>query len=845
MRRITIYCAVGVFLLLASVAVMFKIDLAIGEIFSNNGIEENGTISGYVADAETNTRLLSARIGTWDVYASAESYHNSDTLQIEIFADDTDHQDWYLQPLQEPIISLQPPEFNFELDWGETETDILTIDNLGVSPLTWNASVSYNDIGLLRRQATHQTSQHRGELDDPYFLLIMDNMLWYQTIQEALTDYGVPFDINGSWQLEDIDLTGYTVIMIPSAQSTDTYTTIFQTNGEALEGWITDGGWLAFLGSTQPGNHWTTFDGVSEVYQMATPNTALIPDHPLLNYLVEVPPIINGSSTNYIVNLPENALVITFGNNEDQPTLIEYDYGLGNVIISTQTLETGYRYHTEMGLIFQNLIAYAAESAEPEGWLHLEPNSGTVNPDQETEVELQVTMDNEDLVAGVYYALVTVNSNDPEHPVTTIPVTVNLLTGAPISFTVNAETPFITNYFELISTWVDPSPFVQDAETLFGTLPELVIVYNHLGGVYIPDLINTLGNFDVAKGYRIFIHQAEEPGWLTFRGYPVPEDFTYHVTAHSWNWLGYPFPDEIPVEIALTNLREHLRIVMNDRGLLWIPDLINTLGMMVPGEGYYIFTEEEVDFTYFPGGLLDVSRSSDLWTIPSVADPVNPTGIPYAILITLDETLTTVKSSGISDSDLNPAGRYSQYLSQNLAVSPAILEVYDGNLLVGKSPVLIDRDFTPVIAWGGSERHQVAGFKSGEEMTIIVKDANGAVIPTRQSNNPKFGVEAYGRVTLSASNVLPSEFSVGKAYPNPFNPSITIPFAVPKTGEVSFTLFNILGQRVYEVSRVYEAGYHQFQFNLTASGDQLVSGVYFIQARLGNQRGMQKILLLK
>lgn len=92
---------------------------------------------------------------------------------------------------------------------------------------------------------------------------------------------------------------------------------------------------------------------------------------------------------------------------------------------------------------------------------------------------------------------------------------------------------------------------------------------------------------------------------------------------------------------------------------------------------------------------------------------------------------------------------------------------------------------------------------------------------------------------------MPTEFAVKQGYPNPFNPSITVPFALPAVGEVNFTVFNVLGQQVFKSGSRFEAGYHRFLFDATANGSELVSGVYFLQVEYQGQMKTQKLMLLK
>jgi len=48
----------------------------------------------------------------------------------------------------------------------------------------------------------------------------------------------------------------------------------------------------------------------------------------------------------------------------------------------------------------------------------------------------------------------------------------------------------------------------------------------------------------------------------------------------------------------------------------------------------------------------------------------------------------------------------------------------------------------------------------------------------------------------NASFALPHEFAIGRNYPNPFNPSTTISYTLPKVGKVALKIFDIRGREV-------------------------------------------------
>ena len=111
-------------------------------------------------------------------------------------------------------------------------------------------------------------------------------------------------------------------------------------------------------------------------------------------------------------------------------------------------------------------------------------------------------------------------------------------------------------------------------------------------------------------------------------------------------------------------------------------------------------------------------------------------------------------------------------------------------------------------------------------------------------NTPSIEPEQYGfRVLTLRTNdqQVPSVLSLNSNYPNPFNPSTTINFSVPKTASVSLVIYNIRGQKVKELlNESLEYGNHSVVWNgRDESNRSVASGVYF--ARL-EQSGVAEIV---
>ncbi len=96
--------------------------------------------------------------------------------------------------------------------------------------------------------------------------------------------------------------------------------------------------------------------------------------------------------------------------------------------------------------------------------------------------------------------------------------------------------------------------------------------------------------------------------------------------------------------------------------------------------------------------------------------------------------------------------------------------------------------------------------------------------------------------TVEVSIALPKAFDLSRNYPNPFNPSTTISFALPERANVTLTIYNQLGQKTAVLLECQkEAGVHQIEWN--AAG--MISGVYFYELKTEKFRSAKKLILMK
>jgi hypothetical protein len=97
-------------------------------------------------------------------------------------------------------------------------------------------------------------------------------------------------------------------------------------------------------------------------------------------------------------------------------------------------------------------------------------------------------------------------------------------------------------------------------------------------------------------------------------------------------------------------------------------------------------------------------------------------------------------------------------------------------------------------------------------------------------------------VAVAAPPPLPSAYTLYQNFPNPFNPTTVIRYAVPRRAHVELAIYNSLGQRVIQlIDADVDAGSHEVALN----GERLASGIYFYRLRTRDFVQVKALTLLK
>jgi hypothetical protein len=116
------------------------------------------------------------------------------------------------------------------------------------------------------------------------------------------------------------------------------------------------------------------------------------------------------------------------------------------------------------------------------------------------------------------------------------------------------------------------------------------------------------------------------------------------------------------------------------------------------------------------------------------------------------------------------------------------------------------------------------------------------------SNRPGFRLKLTKNGILAVNPTsVPTEYQLSQNYPNPFNPTTSINYAMPKGGQVTIMVYDLLGSVVKTLVNQYqtEGSYRVTWDASNDNGQQVNTGNYIVKMVAGNYTTTRKMTLMK
>ena len=318
---------------------------------------------------------------------------------------------------------------------------------------------------------------------------------------------------------------------------------------------------------------------------------------------------------------------------------------------------------------------------------------------------------------------------------------------------------------------------------------------------------------------------------------------------YNWSWLGRT-PADVAYNYSITTFETYAGLALDSVSVYWGRNLLyrdpaikdyydNTPALAAKGVSEYITWNTDVDTTILMDDNTTIGKS--YWDI----DPVFTTGPGN-----LDSILAWLSY------------KYDDAVTDYADWSVTSPVSYDdqGQPVVNWPPAFdlsYSNEYMKVGATDGLPMGDLNWFPDAKATYLANRDANIAALVDSITNatalhipfdslSERITIDDLVSVESDVTNI-PNKYYLSNNYPNPFNPSTAIRFGLPEQSAVTLSIFNILGQKVYEeTAKNLAAGEHLFNFNAS----QLSSGIYIYNIHAVGINGKdftasKKMMLLK
>jgi hypothetical protein len=369
--------------------------------------------------------------------------------------------------------------------------------------------------------------------------------------------------------------------------------------------------------------------------------------------------------------------------------------------------------------------------------------------------------------------------------------------------------------WNLISTYLCRNEVDLDS-SFQDILSAVWIVKDEAGQAYMPGMVNTIGEWQLTKGYWLKAYQDTVLEVIGEKADPTKVELP---VPGGWSLISYLRDSALAVAPALgTQTLSNLYALKDQDGNIFLPAFaIDQIGDMEPGQGYWIrmigtdTLQYPARHGYFAGDFRPLAAARH-FQHPS------PTG-SNANLIFLAENLEQVLNRGDELGIFSEAGHLvgsGVYEGANLSIT-----IWGDDAGDPEQNGLLEGESFQVRGWNAY---------SGQEFPLEAEALEGSL------NFQAHGISLLALKGHSPQNELESPVRI---FPNPANQRFQVRFRLGEKQVVAFQLFDGQGRLVKEIHGEKEAGEQQ----LTINCEDLASGFYTYQLRYGAASAVGKVVV--
>jgi hypothetical protein len=344
---------------------------------------------------------------------------------------------------------------------------------------------------------------------------------------------------------------------------------------------------------------------------------------------------------------------------------------------------------------------------------------------------------------------------------------------------------------------------------------ELVMLKDRDGRFYVPQRdFNNIPSWNSSQGYMIKVAAA-----TTFSaiGRTIPADRELPL-PRAWSIIPYYPTFQLPPAVAIASVLEQTLLIKNGEGQFFYPARgYSNMGAMRPGQGFYIKLSSAGTLTYPVRAPHESPVPGSFSETPLHFTQVEQTGSNMSLLVDIQGSL--------SDDGCE-------------------LGVFTGEgLCVGAARLNSSSPQTGLAIWGDDPTTDaIDGAVEGAQLEFRLWDGESEWPVAMRWVDGSASYLTDGLAIADLDAVYPAEFALSQPFPNPFNGMTTIQYALPKSGEVMLSIYDLQGHQVlYQEISNQPAG----SYKLVWDGRNSAGGLYFCKIASGGYSKTIKLILVK
>ncbi len=407
----------------------------------------------------------------------------------------------------------------------------------------------------------------------------------------------------------------------------------------------------------------------------------------------------------------------------------------------------------------------------------------------------------------------------------------------PYSFEVNAISELSTIYssdivhrislnqgWNLISSYIIPiNPSIS--KVFENIKDDVTIVKNSIGKIYIPSTnTNTIVNWNYKEAYQLYANKSTT---LKIYGEENEPQNSQIVLNKGWSFIPYLRKFEKNITLLLSSIEENnnLTIVKNNNGNIYLPNSMNTIGNMKPGQGYQAYLKNPDTLIYSANYVerTKINYNHDVFEAEILKNEVIPTGKSMVLNLTV----------------------------MNSKNSDEIGVWNEKGLLVGSSKIINSKAIITI--WGYDEfTNQLSTAAENEKLTLklLTKNSNHLIeinpeiiySMLDEQLKPLIFNENEVLVIHTGINELRKNLDIIYIYPNPASDLLNIELFLNENAYCELGIYDLIGQKI---STIAEANFNSGTIKYDVNIKEIQNGTYNIKLRINDKVFNKQFVIIK